>query len=197
VSNRLTGVDKARVSAGLYGFQENIQVCFHAGQKYYIRKIVYITLTRKGTTLCGSCCSALFGIKFRTGAFPTLRPWMASSTSARLVKAGSHSSMLATPLQSSQWLSDSMGRLPLELRLKTVSTIFGFLGVPESHYLSGKKGWWWKTKCHCPSTHIQPDWSSGPRLSGADVHWSFLHMLRWFVTLSRDGCSFIGVFGRE
>jgi len=177
-----------------------MQVCFYAGQKYCIRKIMYISLKRKGTPLCGNCSSALFGIKFGTRVFPTLsREWLLHPRRDWLNQAHfrEEKSMLATPLQPSQWLSVPTGCLPLELRLKTVIKVFSFFGVPESHYPSGTKSWRWSTKSHYPSRDIHPDWSSGPRFSDVGVHWSFLHTLRWFVTVSKDGCSFSRALGRQ
>ena len=41
------------------------------------------------------------------------------------------------------------------------------------------------------------DCFSGPRRSGAQVNWSFLHMFRGFVTIYKGGCSFTGVFDRQ
>jgi len=52
--------------------------CYHAGGKYRIRKIAFINLTRKDTTLSGGCFRVQFDIPFGPGVPRTDRQYTGS-----------------------------------------------------------------------------------------------------------------------
>lgn len=129
-------------------------------------KIKLNTPTGRNVTLCGRRFRGLFGIQFRPGTWPTLRPQMALvSPQDWLIPAHlwEQRSMLASVHQPSQWLPVLTGLYWLQLGLQTVSQVFSFLSIRHNSH------WCYIT---CLVIFLR-DWSSKSRLSSAQLHWLF------------------------